>query len=81
MLGCAGTGVTAAQNVVLVSIASVLDPSLAPAGKHVIHAYTPGSEPYHLWEGLDRNSAQYAALKEERAQVGLVKKAIEIFLS
>jgi phytoene dehydrogenase-like protein len=26
---------------VLVSIASVLDPNLAPAGKHVIHAYTP----------------------------------------
>ena len=30
-------GVNAPQNVVLVSIPSVLDPSLAPAGKHTIH--------------------------------------------
>lgn len=30
-------GVTAPQNVVVVSIPSVLDPSLAPAGKHGIH--------------------------------------------
>jgi phytoene dehydrogenase-like protein len=29
-------GVTAPQNVVLVSIPSLLDPSLAPSGKHVI---------------------------------------------
>jgi phytoene dehydrogenase-like protein len=38
-------GVTAPQNVVVISIPSVLDPSLAPPGKHTIHAYTPGSEP------------------------------------
>ena len=31
-------GVTAEQNMVLISIPSVLDPSMAPAGKHVIHA-------------------------------------------
>ena len=31
-----------AQNVVLISIASVADPSLAPAGKHTLHAYLPG---------------------------------------
>ena len=43
----------------LVSIPSVLDPSLAPPGKHVIHAYTPGSEPYDIWEGLDRTSPEY----------------------
>ena len=39
------------QNVVLISIASVLDPSLAPAGKHTLHAYLPATEPFHLWEG------------------------------
>ncbi len=38
-------GITAPQNCVLVSIPSVVDPSLAPEGKHVIHAYTPGNEP------------------------------------
>jgi phytoene dehydrogenase-like protein len=52
-------GVEAPQNVVLVSIPSVLDPSLAPPGKHVIHAYTPGSEPFQLYEGLDRSSPEY----------------------
>jgi carotene isomerase len=62
-------GVTAEQNVVAVSIPSLLDPSLAPAGKHAIHVYTPATEPYALWEGLDRRSQAYAKLKEERAEV------------
>jgi phytoene dehydrogenase-like protein len=62
-------GVTAPQNVVLVSIPSLLDPSLAPPGKHVIHAYTPGNEPYKLWERLDRRSEAYARQKQVRAEV------------
>lgn len=71
-------GVTAEQNMVLVSIPSVLDPSMAPNGKHVIHAYTPGNEPMKYWDGLDRNSDEYKALKEERSQVlwRAVEKAI-----
>ena len=60
-------GVTAPQNVVLVSIPSLLDPSLAPTGKHVIHAYTPASEPYDLWEGLDRPT--YQQQKEARSHL------------
>jgi phytoene dehydrogenase-like protein len=62
-------GVTAPQNVALVSIPSAIDNSLAPPGKHVIHAYTPGTEPYELWEGFDRRSPEYAELKEARSQV------------
>ncbi len=47
---------------------SLLDPSLAPEGHHVIHAYTAGNEPYHLWEPFegDRDAsteAAYQALK------------------
>lgn len=61
-------GVTAPQNVVLVSIPSVLDPSLAPPGKHVLHVYTPGNEPYDLWAGLDRRSEAYAQQKQARSQ-------------
>jgi phytoene dehydrogenase-like protein len=68
-------GVTAPQNVVVVSIPSVLDPSLAPAGKHGIHVYTPGNEPYALWSGMDRRSAEYAQQKEARAEV--MWKALE----
>ena len=54
---------------VLVSVASLLDPSLAPEGGHVIHAYTPATEPYARWEGLERSSAEYKRKKEEAASV------------
>ncbi len=62
-------GVNAPQNVVVVSIPSVLDPSLAPPGKHTIHVYTPGNEPYQLWQGLERNSKEYQQQKTARSQV------------
>lgn len=62
-------GINAPQNVVVVSIPSVLDPSLAPPGKHVIHVYTPGNEPYSLWQGLDRHSEAYTKLKQERSEI------------
>ena len=71
-------GVDAPQNLCLVSIPSVLDPGMAPPGKHVIHAYTPGSEPYEVWEGVERGTPEYEALKKERAEVlfRAVEKAI-----
>ncbi|PON48754.1 FAD/NAD(P)-binding domain containing protein [Parasponia andersonii] len=62
-------GVDADQNVVLISVPSVLSPDLAPPGKHVLHAYLPGTEPYELWKGLDRRSAEYKNLKSERSEV------------
>ncbi|NEQ46293.1 MAG: NAD(P)/FAD-dependent oxidoreductase [Leptolyngbya sp. SIOISBB] len=62
-------GVTAPQNVVLISIPSRLDPSVAPAGKETIHVYTPGNEPYSRWQGLDRRSEHYQTLKAQRAEV------------
>lgn len=68
-------GINAPQNVCLVSIPTVFDPSLAPPGQHTIHAYTAGNEPYHFWKDLNRQSSQYAALKEERSEV--LWKALE----
>ena len=62
-------GITAPQNVILVSIPSLIDPSLAPPGKHAIHVYTPGNEPYDLWQGMDRRSEAYAQQKQDRAAV------------
>ncbi|MGB3759130.1 MAG: NAD(P)/FAD-dependent oxidoreductase [Rivularia sp. (in: cyanobacteria)] len=62
-------GITAPQNLVLISIPSVLDSSLAPTGKHSIHVYTPGSEPYDLWQGMDRNSKEYLEQKQKRAEI------------
>jgi carotene isomerase len=62
-------GVTAPQNLVLISIPSILDSSLAPPGKYVMHVYTPGNEPYTLWQGMDRKSQEYAEQKRSRTEV------------
>ncbi|MFN6562031.1 MAG: phytoene desaturase family protein [Nostoc sp. ChiSLP01] len=62
-------GITAPQNLVVISIPSVLDSSLAPPGKHMIHVYTPGNEPYAIWRGMDRRSKEYAEQKRSRAEV------------
>lgn len=70
--------IDAPGNVIVVSVPSILDPSLAPPGHHVIHAYTAGNEPYSVWEPfeglLDKAApkdaalqADYERLKEERA--------------
>ena len=69
---------TAPQSTVFVSIPSIVDPSLAPPGRHVIHAYLPATEPFELWEGLDRASDEYKALKRERAEC--LYAAIEKFI-
>lgn len=61
-------GVGAEDNAVLVSIPSVHDESLAPTGEAVLHAYTPATEEYERWEGLDRKSEAYSLLKEERSR-------------
>ncbi|MGB3508236.1 MAG: NAD(P)/FAD-dependent oxidoreductase [Microcoleaceae cyanobacterium] len=62
-------GVDAPQNLVLISIPSLLDPTLAPPGKHAIHVYTPGNEPYKFWQGMDRKSQEYTQQKQARAEV------------
>lgn len=51
--------IDAPQNMFIVSIPTVLDPSLAPKGKHLVHIYTAGNEPYKLWEGMKRGSPEY----------------------
>ncbi|CAN0466838.1 unnamed protein product [Ectocarpus sp. 12 AP-2014] len=60
--------IDAPQNMFIVSIPTVLDKSLAPEGKHLVHIYTAGNEPYKLWEGMKRGSPEYEALKKERAE-------------
>lgn len=61
-------GVEAEDNAVLLSIPSVHDDSLAPDGYGVLHIYTPATEDFSCWEGLDRKSSEYKELKEERSQ-------------
>lgn len=60
-------GVEDPRNIVLCSMPSLIDPSLAPEGKHVLHAYVPATEPYEWWEGMDRNSEEYKKKKDEAA--------------
>jgi len=60
-------GVESPRNIVLCSMPSLIDPTLAPEGKHVLHAYVPATEPYEWWEGMDRNSEEYKQKKEEAA--------------
>jgi phytoene dehydrogenase-like protein len=62
-------GVGAERNMVVLSMPSLLDPSLAPPGHQVLHGYTPANEPWELWKGLERGTAAYTALKAERCQV------------
>jgi len=61
-------GVEAEDNAALISIPSVHDDTLAPVGYGVLHIYTPATEDYSRWDGLDRRSDKYTKLKEERSQ-------------
>ena len=49
------------KGVIFISIPTLLDSSLAPAGKHIIHAFTPSS--INEWEDLTRKD--YLKKKEE----------------
>lgn len=64
------------DNLVFVSIPSVLDKKAAPPGFHVLHAYLPATEPYDAWADLDRK--EYSDLKQVRAEV--LWTAIERFI-
>jgi phytoene dehydrogenase-like protein len=62
-------GIGAERNMAVLSMPSLLDPTLAPAGHHVVHGYTPANEPWELWKGLERGTPAYRALKAERCAV------------
>lgn len=51
------------QGVVFVSMPSLLDPSLAPPDRHIVHAFSPSS--IEAWTGLE--PAAYAAKKQADA--------------
>lgn len=62
-------GIGAERNMVVLSMPSKLDPSLAPPGHQVLHGYTPANEPWELWQHLEQGTAAYEALKRERCAV------------
>lgn len=57
------------DNVVLVSVPSQIDPTVASDGYVVAHAYTPATEPFDAWAKLKRGSAEYEAFKKERSGI------------
>tara|TARA_Y100001933_G_C18985789_1_gene558451 strand:- start:428 stop:1960 length:1533 start_codon:yes stop_codon:yes gene_type:complete len=62
-------GVSAERNIAVFSIPSVLDCSMAPKGKHVLHGYTPANEPWEIWKNISRDSKAYQKLKETRCSI------------
>ncbi len=62
------------QGVIFVSIPTLLDPSLAPNGKHIVHAFTPSS--MDEWEGL--SPALYKEKKQNDANL-VINKLENIF--
>jgi len=64
-----GRSLQDSQNLCSFFIPSLLDPSVCPPGKHVIHVYSSGGEPYEPWQELTPGSAEYEAYKEQRAEV------------
>ncbi len=54
----------AEQGTVFVSVPTLLDPSLAPAGHHILHTFTPSA--MEAWQGLSPSA--YRAKKEADAQ-------------
>ena len=62
-------GIGAERNMVVLSMPSRLDPSLAPAGHQLLHGYTPANEPWQIWKDLERGTPAYEALKRERCSV------------
>lgn len=51
------------QNLVIISIPTVADPSLAPEGYHIVHAYTAASENFKDWD-------RFLEQKEDSGKVG-----------
>jgi len=64
-----GRSMQDSQNLCSFFIPSILDTTLCPEGKHVIHVYSSGGEPYEPWEKLTPGTDEYEAYKNDRAEV------------
>ena len=56
-------GVDGKRNVFNISIPTTLDPTAAPAGKHVAHVYGAANEPWGDWANVKYGSDEYEAMK------------------
>lgn len=58
----------AEQNVVIVSIPTVFDKTLAPPGRAVVHCYLAASEPWSVWKDVLPGTPEYEDLKRDRSE-------------
>jgi phytoene dehydrogenase-like protein len=70
-----GRSLQDSQNLCSWFMPSLIEPSVCPPGKHVIHVYSSGGEPYEPWEKLTPGTPEYEAYKEKRGEV--LWKAVE----
>lgn len=68
LLGEDCAALDAERNMYIISIPTLFDQGLAPAGKHLAHVYAAATEPYSTWAALDRKSPEYKAKKLEAAE-------------
>jgi phytoene dehydrogenase-like protein len=79
--------VTAEQNMVIISIPTVFDKSLAPEGYHVVHAYTAACDSFDPWTpfleedgkvGSDPNSSAASQYSREAGYQALKEEKAEV---
>jgi phytoene dehydrogenase-like protein len=67
--------VTDEQNMSIISIPTVFDPSLAPEGYHVVHAYTAASDSFDEWLAFQEETGKVGASPNSGSSQSYSKKA------
>jgi phytoene dehydrogenase-like protein len=80
--------IDAEQNMVIISIPTVFDPSLAPEGYHIVHAYTAACDSFDPWDnfiggesgkvGVDPNTAEAASYRKMDGYQELKEQRAEV---
>ena len=79
--------ITAEQNMVIISIPTVFDKSLAPEGYHIVHAYTAACDNFDDWQpfleengkvGCDPNSSTASSYSREKGYQELKEEKAEV---
>ena len=66
--------VTDEQNMSIISIPTVFDPSLAPEGYHVVHAYTAASDNFEEWSAFQDETGKVGSSPNSIRSQGYNKK-------
>ena len=67
--------IDAEQNMVIISIPTVFDPSLAPEGYHIVHAYTAACDSFEPWESFIGGESGKVGMSPNSAAASSYRKA------